>query len=294
MSNIRRLRRRISSTRNLAQVTRAMQAVSASKLRKAQHQMQASRAYTVWLHRILENLGKSGAAFAGQLPLLASPEKVDHVLGILFTSDRGLCGSYNQNIIHKTIIFARQQVEQGRQIHFITIGQKGPEALSSFGYDLVGHFDMPRTNPSYGQAQELAHMAMDAFVEDKYQEVWLMYTHFENALTQHSRVQRYLPIGVAAAQENAIDFIFEPSLSSVLEDFLLRALEMELYQAWMESETSEHAARMVSMENATRNADNLVEELTLRYNKARQQGITREILDIAGGAEALRRAREQP
>lgn len=283
--SIQRLKRRIRSTHNLSQVTRAMQAVSASKVSKVQQQMLASREYARWTRHFLERLSSGAGEAAQEHPLLAHPTPVREVLIIVIAGDRGLCGSYNQNVVRTTLELAQQHA--GQQISFVSVGKKGQDALTQLGYPVIAHFDIPRSIPDFKLAHKIAWLAMDDFTTGQAQEVYIVYTAFINILTQQTRIQRYLPLSLKTDSQVAGGFVFEPNQQDVLEEFLPRSLESELYQLLLESATSEHAARMVSMENATRNGENLVQELTLQYNKARQQRITREIIDIAGGAEAL-------
>lgn len=285
--SIHQLRRRIRSTRNLAQVTRAMQTVAASKLRKVQQQVTETRPYSRWSKQFLEQLGAGTAGAAQESPLLAQPHPVHDVLVIVMSSDRGLCGSYNQNIIRETLLFARAQSAQ--RFIFVTVGRKGRDLLGRLGYPIMAHFELPRGVLTFDDTRTIARTAMGEFLAGRVQEVYLAYTHFRNILTHQPLIEPYLPLSISSAadQQTPGEFSFEPSQSAVLEAFLPRALEMRVYQALLESLTSEQAARMVAMENASRNAETMVQELTVAYNKARQQRITREILDIASGAEAL-------
>lgn len=284
--SIHQLRRRIRSTHNLAQVTRAMQTVAASKLRKVQQQVTEARPYSRWSKQFLEQLGAGAADIAASNPLLAQPQPVHAALVVIISSDRGLCGSYNQNIIREALLFAR--APGAPQVTFITVGRKGRDLLSRLGYPILAHFELPRGTLTFDYARSIARQATAEFLAGHVQAVYLAYTRFRNILTHVPQLERYLPLSLPdTAPAITGGFSFEPSPEAVLGAFLPRALETRVYQALLEATTSEQAARMVAMENASRNAETMVQELTVAYNKARQQRITREILDIASGAEAL-------
>ncbi len=286
MSNIQQLRRRIRSTRDLVKVTRAMQAVSASKVRRVQQQALNSRPYYRWAKTFLEQLSSQTEGL-NHIPWLRVSEPVQRILMVVMTSDRGLCGAYNQNVLREALQF--YEAHAGQQVEAFTIGRKGRDLLARAGVPIRYHFDAPRSVPTYHDAQRYAHLILDDF-EHTFDEVYIVYTQFKNVLTQEARIERYVPIQLAATGTQH-DFVYEPEQQIILKTFLPQMLTAELYHYMLESSASEHAARMVSMENASRNAETLVQELTLAYNKARQQLITNELLDIAGGAEALQAIR---
>lgn len=295
MATAREIKRRIRSIKNIAKVTGALEAVSASKVRKAQNQALASRAYTEAAYEILRDLAAYESAELDH-PLLNEREDRQRSMIILITSDRGLAGPYNTNITRKAMKFAR---EMGTDTQYLSIGRKGRDVLLRRGQHIVAEFtDMPAT-PSIVDISAINRAAMDDFLRGRVDEVYIAYTKFINTLKQETVVERLLPLrprpeDLEQAQEEIGQlrplFSFEPSIEMVLEEVLPRFIEVLLYQALLEALASEHSARMVAMRNATENANALVEDLTLRYNNARQLAITSEMLDIVGGAEALQQS----
>ncbi len=290
MSGIQQLRRRIRSTRDLVKVTRAMQAVSASKVRRVQQQAISSRPYHRWMRTFLQQLSGDPAVLQ-QLPWLRVTEPESRILLVVMTSDRGLCGAYNQNVLRLATGFIEEH--RAHRVEVFTIGRKGRDLLARLGVKVYDHADAPRSVPTYHDAQIYARKLMRAFFPgdpQPFDAVYVAYTRFKNVLTQEALIEPYLPIHLPPPGEGR-EFVYEPGQVAILERFLPQALTAELFHFMLESSASEHAARMVAMENASRNAETLVQELTLAYNKARQQLITNELLDIAGGAEALQAIR---
>lgn len=290
MSGIQQLRRRIRSTRDLVKVTRAMQAVSASKVRRVQQQAVNSRAYYRWMQTFLQKLSGEAALFAS-IPWLRVTEPPQRLLLVVLTSDRGLCGAYNQNVLRLAVQFYEEH--RAQHVELFTIGKKGRDLFARLGAHIRYHFDAPRSVPTYHDAQAYARLILrdfDAIATAPDDAVYIAYTQFKNVLTQEARIEPYLPVRLPPPGTGQ-EFVYEPAQQAILEHFLPQALTAELYHYMLESSASEHAARMVAMENASRNAEALVQELTLAYNKARQQLITNELLDIAGGAEALQAIR---
>lgn len=297
MATAREIKRRIGSVRNMGQVTGALEAVSASKVRKAQDAVMGSRAYARAAWDVIVNLG--AAADTSLHPLLARDVEGEDVLIILITADRGLCGAYNHNIIQTTLEFARNL---GSPVHYITVGEKGRDTVWRLGETIVADFhDLPVV-PTLGDVSPIARTATEEFLTGAASEVYLAYTDFVNMLTQDPVIQPLLPLCRRESRTSmtcvlefepveVAEYIYEPDAPSILEEILPRFIELQAYEAVLEAHTSEHAARMVAMGNATENAEELVRDLTLDYNKARQRSITREILDIAGGAEALEQER---
>ncbi len=294
MSNLYKLRRRIRSTRNVSQVTKAMQAVSAAKLGRVRQMLEESRPYQFWTRHILAELSRYSHTICCTHPLLMRPKSVERVLVIVVIADRGLCGTYIQSVIHQATTCVPAVQEGGAAADFLSIGKKGTSMLALLGEHVIASFDIPRALPSYKLAREVAVMAMEEFTAGHYQEVYVAYTQFHNLLVHKAACERFLPLHLEkeapAGEKTGLPFSYEPPPEQLLAAFLPRALEMKMYSHLVESIASEHSARMVAMENATRNAENMVQELTLAFNKARQRRITREILDIACGAEGLSHA----
>jgi F-type H+-transporting ATPase subunit gamma len=302
VATAREIRRRIQSIRNLGQVTRALQAVAASKVRKAQAATLATRPYA---HAAWEVIVHLGAATDEALhPLLTHRAEVECILIVLISGERGLCGAYNQNVVRTAQDFVRRR---GLPTRYITVGRRGRDLLWRMGKEITAEFhDLPAV-PSLGDISSIARVAIDEFLEGRADEVYLARTDFINMLVQRPVIQRLLPLHptelgeleeMQAMMEYIVDvrparvteYIYEPDAPTVLGEILPRFTELQVYQAVLEAQASEYAARMVAMRNATENAEALVEDLTLDYNKARQRAITRELLDIAGGAEALTQA----
>lgn len=301
MPTLRELRRRIRTVRSISQITRAMEAVSASKMRRAQEMTLASRPYSQKAWEVLVHLAHQAEASALLHPLL-EVRPVRRVLLILITADRGLCGAYNDNVIRLAFRFA---AVSRVPVSFLTVGRKGRDAVARVRGALVADFSpMPRW-PRFTDVRPIARLAMEEFLRQSVDEVYIAYTDFINTMVQRPRVRRLLPLRLTQGHEPAVPeaverldtravankaFIYEPDPAQLLEVILPRFVELQVYQAVLESLASEHSARMVAMRNATENAENLIYTLTLSYNKARQQSITSEMLDIAGGAEAMRQA----
>lgn len=299
MATAREIKRRIQSIRNMGQVTKALQAVSASKVRRAQEAVLKSRAYTSEAWEVIINLG--AAADETLHPLLTTREPMEEALVVLLTGDRGLCGAYNHNILQTTSDFVK---EHGLPVHYIAVGKRGRDLLWRMGADIVAEFHDLEPAPSLPSVSAIARTAIEEFLEGRVDEVYLAYTDFINMLRQRPVIQRLLPPRPVEMETQALakhivnvqpsrvlEYIYEPDARTILNEILPRFTELQVYQAILESQASEHSARMVAMRNATDNATELVDDLTLDYNKARQRSITREILDIAGGAEALAQQR---
>ena len=298
MASAREIRNRIRSVKNIGQITRAQEAVSASKVRRAQARVLASRAFAEKAWEILLNVQSTGSKGTPLHPLLTPRDEVKNVMIILITSDRGLAGVFNANIIRVAQRFAQRMKTPTR---FVTVGRKGRDSLIRAHENVIAEF----SNPSeFGlvQVSPIVRLAVDGFLSGEVDEVFVAYTDFVNTLTQRPRVTRLLPLIPYETDDQAMaefikemptvstgssDYEYEPSAEAILEEIVPRFTMLQLYQAVLESQASEHSARMVAMRNASDNAAALVEDYTLIYNKARQGAITSEILDIVGGAEAL-------
>ncbi len=298
METLREIRRRIRSIQNLAQMTRAMEAVSASKVQKAQAAVMATRPYAHRAWEVIVNL--SGVRGIPLHPLLTVREPVRSVLLVVFTSDRGLCGAYNHNVIRLATDYARRL---GVPVQYIAVGKRGRDMLWRMRANLVAEFHGLPAVPRFVDVSCIARAAIDIFLSGQADGVFLVYTDFINLLQQRPVVKRLLPLRPSRLEEQAVseyvvdmqpvgvaDYIYEPSPEALLDTILPRFTELQVYQAALEAAASEHAARRTAMRNATDNAEELIQELTIIRNKARQHAITKELLDIAGGAEALRQA----
>ena len=263
------------------QITSAMKMVSAAKLKKAQDTIMAMRPYAAKLTELLKNL--SGAQ-DNKSPY-TTERPVKRVLYVAITSNRGLCGGFNANIVKE--VKARATKSETATAVF-TVGKKGHDILIK-NFDIEGHETAIYDDLTYANAVELAQQLMDGFVNETYDEVHLVYNRFKNAATQLVTVEQFLPL-IAEANEvqTETDYIYEPNKYAIFNTLLPKALKMQLFKALRDSFASEHGARMTAMHKATDNATELREQLKLTYNKARQAAITNEILEIVGGAEALK------
>jgi F-type H+-transporting ATPase subunit gamma len=301
LPSTREIRRRIRSVKNISQVTRAMQMVAASKMRRAQEQVLATRPYAEKAWEVLSHLAAQRGLDEEVHPLLEHREKL-HLIGIvLVTADKGLCGSYNHNMIQAAWRYIQ---ELPYPVELITIGKRGRDAMWRMGQEIVAEFSDLPPQPGILDIAPIARTVMDGFVSGRYDAVYLAHTDFINTLLQRPAFWQLLPIhplqlGVTpiseyrgeAAAAPGVEYLYEPDRRAILDTLLPRFTELQIYQAILESLASEHSARMVAMRNATENANELVDDLTLTYNRARQEAITKEMLDIVGGAEALTQAR---
>lgn len=289
------MRMRIRSVKNISQVTRALEAVSASKVRKAVAAVQATRPYATKAWQVLTHIaGQPGQA--NLHPLLSRRPQIRNVLAVVISSDRGLAGAYNTNIVR----YATQQFEgMEAQVSYIAVGRKGRDMLMRRRKQVVAEFSNLPAAPSFADVSAIGRLVVEDFLNEVADEVWLVYTDFVNMVRQEPVVRKLLPLEVGAAQDRvqayehhhlSAAYIYEPDEREILDNIIPRFTALQVYQAILEAQASEHAARMVAMRNATDNALELVSQLQLDYNKARQQTITNDLLDIAGGAEALAQA----
>jgi F-type H+-transporting ATPase subunit gamma len=278
-----------------------MQMVAASRMRRAQEQALTSRAYAAKSWEILTHLAAQRGNTQHLHPLLTNRAEVKNVAIILMTSDRGLAGAYNGNIIRAVIRFMRTNNREGANL--ITVGRKGRDFMVRFGRKVIAEFTGLPARPTTFDIAPIARIAIDGFLAGEFDEVYLAYTDFINTLTQDPTIRLLLPIRPGAIESKVLseylgqeitmvtsEYIYEPSPETLLDTILPRFTELQIYQAFLEARASEESARMVAMRNATENANELIDDLSLVYNKARQDAITKEMLDIAGGAEALAQA----
>jgi F-type H+-transporting ATPase subunit gamma len=299
MATAREIQKRIRSVKNIAQITRALEAVSASRVRRAQARVIASRAFAEKAWEILLNVQAAGGTGPALHPLLEERTEVNNIMIVLVTSDRGLAGAFNTNIIRVATRFAERM---GKPVQFVTIGRKGRDSLVRAGKNVVAEFSGLPAEPSISDIAPATRLAIDAFLSGEVDDIFIAYTDYINTLTQRPVVLGWLPLiprniedqvaseyvkDVPAVTETVAVYEYEPSPEAILQEIVPRFTELQLYQALLESLASEHSARMVAMRNASENALQLVGDLTLDYNKARQAAITAEILDIVGGTEAL-------
>ncbi|MSQ61936.1 MAG: ATP synthase F1 subunit gamma [Dehalococcoidia bacterium] len=294
MANIRAIRQRIRSITSAAKVTKAMELVAASKMRRAQERAFAGRPYAEDLRSVLSHLaamaGEGGGDSAAH-PLLARREPVRSAMIIEITPNRGLCGGLNSNLNRRAASFALEMREAGASIQVLSVGRKGRDFFSRSGTPIIAEFIELGDYPVMSDTLAIARVAIDEFLSGAVDRVDLVFPRFVNTVIQRPEVAQLLPIVPPAQAEGAAakyaDYIFEPSPEAVLTRLLPRYVETEVYAAVLEMAASEQSARMVAMRSASDAAKDMIQDLTLTYNKARQDQITRELLDLVGGAEAL-------
>jgi len=298
MANVRDIKRRIRSVKNISQVTRAMQMVAASRMRHAQEQVLATRPYSAKAWEVLTHLAAQRTNNAQAVhPLLTRRDPIKATGIVLITSDKGLCGAYTGNIIRTTLHFMQ---DREHPVRVITVGRKGRDFMIRHGGNVIAEFSDLPPRPSLLDITPIAHTAIDDFLKRDFDEVYLAYTDFINTLVQKPTIRRLLPITPERVESSVMreymtdtpvrstgEYIYEPDPHTILDAVLPRFTELQIFQAILEALASEHSARMVAMRNATDNANELIGDLTLSYYRARQEAITKEMLDIAGGAEAL-------
>ncbi|MFN8633462.1 MAG: ATP synthase F1 subunit gamma [Chloroflexota bacterium] len=286
MPSLRDIRRRIRGIRNTAQITKAMELVAASRMRRAQQRVLAARPYAETMRSFIAELASvAGGSSADDLHPLLEQRPVDTVGIILLTTDRGLCGALNSNVIRRAseLILAQTQA-----VELLTIGRKGQEFMARRGYTIFASVIGLGDRPSYDQVIPIARNVMESFMERRMDECYLVYPEFVSTLTQRPKVQKILPIAPAGdVPTKRVDYIFEPDPKSILDELLPRYVEVLIYEALLEMQASEQSARMVAMRNANQNAQDLIKDLTLVYNKTRQAAITREVTEIASAAEFM-------
>ena len=284
MANLKEIRNRIASVSSTMQITSAMKMVSAAKLKKAQDAINSMRPYASKLNNLVQNLSSTLEPDMNS-PFVSVREK-NSILLVAITSNRGLCGAFNSNVIKKT----SRLVEEfsNKKVSLITIGKKGSEILGKKNKIISTH-DYIFDDLNYKKADEISKEIMDSFKKELYDEVILVYNRFKNAATQIVEIEKYLPIEENLDEKSlkSPDYIFEPNQSKIVNELLPKALSIKFFKALRDSFASEHGARMTAMHKATDNATELRDQLKLTYNKARQAAITNEILEIVGGAEAL-------
>lgn len=287
---LKEVRNRIKSVQSTQQITKAMKMVSAAKLRKAQDAIIQMRPYAKKLQEMLSNIVSNAE---GDISLdLAAERPVDKVLVIVITSDRGLCGGYNSNLIKlaKQTIREKYKAQHAKgATEFLPIGKKGFEHFSKNNFKVVDHYWNIFLDLTFENVQKAAKFAMDAFASGKVDAVELVYSEFKNAATQKFVVEQFLPVVKTHKKEGqkVQDFIFEPDKELLIAELMPKILNTQLYKAVLDANASEHGARMTAMDKATENANELLKALKISYNRARQAAITTELTEIVSGAAAL-------
>lgn len=276
--------------KNTSQITRAMQMVAASRMRRAQEAVEASRPFSEKIRQVLAGLATAAPVDPDETHPLLQQRPVRNVDLVLMTSDRGLAGAFNANVIRQASSFVLR--DAGTSVQVLALGRKGRDYMVRYGQNVTADFSNLGDQPPLSSITPVAHTVIEDFIAGRVDAVYVAYTEYVSTLNQTPRIVQLLPIEPPTQEEQqraarGPDYIFEPDPAALLEALLPRYVEVQLYQALLESKASEHSSRMVAMRNATENANDIVQDLTLVYNKARQAAITKEILEVAGGAAAL-------
>jgi F-type H+-transporting ATPase subunit gamma len=292
MANLKEIRTRIASVNSTMQITSAMKMVSAAKLRKAQNAIVEMRPYAVKLHEILGHVVHSSGASVQENPF-GRIGKTERVLFVIIASNRGLCGAFSTNSVKKAIELIEEKFSSlfsDNKVDIITIGKKANDMLKARKMHISASHHEIYEKLNFKTVSVLANEIMDQFKSGQYDEIYLVYNEFKNVGVQMLAAELFLPVKISENQSiHESDYIFEPNKEEISERLIPYALKIQFYKAILESNAAEHGARMTAMHKATDNASELLKELKLNYNKARQASITNEILEIVGGAEALKK-----
>jgi F-type H+-transporting ATPase subunit gamma len=295
MASVQDLKRRVRSIKNTRKITKAMELVASARLRRAQTRIEAMRPYAETMRELIAGVGRASASVRG-LPLLQQRDDVSAVALVALTGDRGLAGPFNAQILRRAFTLERELRGEGKTVRFVAIGKKGRSTLAFRRYEVAREFVGFTDRPEYGDAQSIAHAVAELYTSGEVDRVVLVYNAYESPLVQRVTEQELLPISADILEtdeeerrQDALrgDFIFEPEPEEILARLLPVYLETQVYRALLESAASEQGARMTAMRNASKNAGELIDSLTLQMNRARQAEITQEILEVVGGAEAL-------
>ena len=294
MASLKELKIRIGSVKSTQKITKAKQMVAAAKLRKAQAAAEAARPYSSRLEAVVASLASkiAGGSGEGASPLLAGTGKDQVHLLVVANSDRGLAGAFNANIVKAARAKAQELIDAGKTVRFYLIGRKGRPVINrTFPGMIVAQFDTTGTKePAYSQAEEVAHELTQMYLDGKFDVAHLFFSRFRSALVQIPTEQQIIPVKIPEdADRNAIGATveYEPSEEAILDDLLPRNVTVQIFKALLENNASEQGASMTAMDNATRNAGDLINKLTIQYNRSRQAAITTELVEIISGAEAL-------
>jgi F-type H+-transporting ATPase subunit gamma len=292
MSSLKEIRTRISSVSSTRQITSAMKMVSAAKLKRAQDSILRLRPYAIKLQEIINNLGNDPEISAENIYL--KKRKINKVLLIVISSNRGMCGAFNSSVLKKSLSVVEesysQQFKEGN-VSFITIGKKAFEYLKNKKYNVISSRNDLLDNPSFNEIASFCQTIMNDYREEKYDKIEIIYNQFKNAAFQIITEDQFLPVEIKPIENKSnknYDYIFEPSKEEIIVSLIPKSIYVHLFKAILDSIAGEHGARMTAMHKATDNATELIKDLKLHYNKVRQASITKEILEIVGGAEALK------
>lgn len=291
MATLRDIRTKIEAVKKTSQITKAMNMVAAAKLRGAQQNMEKFHPYALKFREFIGRLA-AGVEDASQYSLLTPKESVKKIELLLVTADRGLCGSFNTNLMVAAEKFIKAKSEEGVEVSLINAGRKARDYFRRRSVKVRKGYTGLLNKVAYEDARRMGSELIELFETNEADEVYILYSHFVNIVKQQPSIVKLLPISPAAGQkegEKPFEYLFEPSHQALLTDLLPNYIYVQVLESLYQTSVGEHAARMAAMENATNNCKELVKTLTLTYNKARQAGITKELMDIVGGAEALKK-----
>ncbi len=288
MPSLKDLKNKIASIKNTRKITKAMQMVSAAKLRRAQEAAEAARPYAERMNAVMGGLAASAGTSASAPRLLAGTGSDQVQLLVVMTSERGLCGGFNSTIVRLARAKANELIAQGKTVKILTVGKKGREQLRrDYAAYMVGHFDMSEVKRvGYANAQNIARDILARFAADECDVVTIFYNRFQSVIAQIPTAQQVIPALFEAGSASAL-YDYEPSEEAILADLLPRGVATQIFTALLENGASEQGARMSAMDNATRNAGEMITKYTTIYNRSRQAAITKELIEIISGAEAL-------
>ena len=291
MASLDDLKKRISSVKSTQKITKAMKMVAAAKLRRAQESAEKGRPYSEKMNNIILNLS-NGISDKENAPKLLSGTGEDKVhLCVVMTSDRGLCGGFNSNIIKKAKSYFKNLSDDGKILKIITVGSKGYDQLKRvYGDNIIENISFKESkNANYFDASKVGQMVIDKFEQKEFDVCAIFYNQFKNVITQIPQEQQIIPLKVVGKEDKSSDdnFEFEPDEDEILENLLPKNISTQIFKAMLENSASEQGSRMSAMDNATRNAGEMVDKLTIQYNRSRQAAITKELIEIISGAESL-------
>ncbi|AFM26351.1 ATP synthase F1 subunit gamma [Desulfomonile tiedjei] len=286
MANLRDIRKRIASVKNTQKITNAMKMVSAAKLRRAEESIKAARPYSERMREVLLSLAARVNPAVHPLLQMREPKKV---LLILVTADRGLCGAFNANLSRRAEAFSKEMASKGVQVALITVGRKGNDYFRRRNIEIAEKFVNVMNSVNYELAGDVVSIATEKFASGEYDEVYILYNSFRTAVTQILTLRKLLPVTPEEeGGKRRREYLYEPSEDELLSAILPRYVQVQVFTGLLDSVASEHGARMTAMEAATTNADEMIYKLTLKLNRLRQESITTELMEIVGGAEALK------
>ena len=297
MPNLKDLKLQINSVGSTKKITSAMKMVAASKLRRSQEKAESARPYSSRIEEMLLSLASSGISGEGVIKLLTGTGKKNNYLIVPVTADRGLCGGFNSSINRDSLKYIRSLETEGKNVNIITIGKKSRDFFTRLMKDKIteSFIDLGSTGAGYSVAQEISNKILNLYFEEKFDVCILIYNQFKSAMTQTVTHQQLIPLELKNKEsensntdisDNSI-YIYEPDEGEILKDLLPKNVSIQIFKVLLESNAGEQGARMVAMDNATRNAGEMIDSLTLKYNRTRQAYITKELIEIISGAESV-------